>query len=97
MRSKAHTAPTVPLVLHCTRVHKCAMKKLGINGQMQNKLFLIIIYRFSLVKAAMTHVHVCKLRNGVNKTPKFFLFSISKGGTKNIGTCQLRRGRVFEA
>ncbi len=29
------------------------MKKFSINGQMRNKLFLIIIYRFSLVKAIM--------------------------------------------
>jgi hypothetical protein len=66
MPSKAHTAPIVPLVLHRTRVHKCAMEKFSINGQMRNKLFLIIIYCFSLVKAAMTAVLVCKLRNGVN-------------------------------
>jgi hypothetical protein len=38
MRSKEHTAPTAPLVLHCTRIHKCAIKKFGINGQMRIKL-----------------------------------------------------------
>ncbi len=32
---------------------------------MWNKLFLIVIYRFSLVKAIMNAAWVCKLRNGV--------------------------------
>jgi hypothetical protein len=43
MRSKAHTARTAPLVLHHTRIYKCAMKKLGFNGQMRNEPFLIVI------------------------------------------------------
>jgi hypothetical protein len=71
MRSKAHTALTAPLVLHRTRIDKCAMKKIGINGQLQNKLFLIVIHRFSLVKSAMKAPGICKMRNGVNKTPQF--------------------------
>jgi hypothetical protein len=33
-----------------TRSDKYAMKKFGINGQWGNKLFLIVIHRFSLVK-----------------------------------------------
>ncbi len=37
------------------------MKKFGINGQMQKKLFLIVIYRFSLVEVAMNAARVCKL------------------------------------
>jgi hypothetical protein len=82
MRSKAHPAATAPLVLHCTRIHKCAMKKFGINGKMRNKPFLIVIYRFSLVKAVMNAAHVCKLRNNVNKTPQFLLLSMVKGGTR---------------
>jgi hypothetical protein len=53
MRSKAHTALTAPLVLHRTRLDKCAMKKFGINGQLRNKLFVIFIHHFSPVKAAM--------------------------------------------
>jgi hypothetical protein len=60
------------------------MKKFSINGQLRNKLFLMVIYRFSLVKAAMSAASVCKLRNSVNKTPQFLLFSIAKGGTKAI-------------
>ncbi len=74
MRSKAHTALTAPLVLHHTRIYKCAMKKIITNGQMRNKPLLIVIYRSSLVKAAMNAARVCKLRNGVNKTPQFLLF-----------------------
>jgi hypothetical protein len=33
--------------------------------------FLIVIYRFSLVKAAMNDPRICKMHNGVNKTPQF--------------------------
>ncbi len=49
-------------------------KKIIINGQMRNKPFLIVIYHSSLVKAAMNAARICKLRNGVNKTPQFLLF-----------------------
>jgi hypothetical protein len=42
MRSKAHTAPAAPLVLHHTRIYKRAMKKIIFNGQMRNKHFLIV-------------------------------------------------------
>jgi hypothetical protein len=59
------------------------MKKFRIYGQMW-KTFLIVIYLFSLVKAATKTVRVCKSRNSVNKTPQFLLFSIAKGGTKTI-------------
>jgi hypothetical protein len=81
--------------LHPTRIHKCAMKKFGINGQMRNKLFLIVIYRFSLVKAAMNAAHVCKLHDGVNKTLQFLLFSMAKGGTKTIGHLLIVEGLSF--
>ena len=74
MRSKAHTALTAPLVLRCTRLDKCAMKKFGINGELRNKLFLIIIHRSSLVKAAMNAPRICKMRNGVSKTPSISSF-----------------------
>ncbi len=72
--SKAHTALTAPLVLHHTRIYKCAIRKIITNGQMQNKPFLIVIYA----------ARVCKLCNGVNKTPQFLLFLMVKGGTKTI-------------
>jgi hypothetical protein len=84
MCSKVHTALTVPLVLHHTRIYKCAMKKKHFNGQMRNKNFFIVIYHSSLVKADVNAASVRKLRNGVKKTPQFLLFSMAKGGTKTI-------------
>jgi hypothetical protein len=80
MRSKAHNALTVPLALHHTRIYKCTMKKFGFSSQMRNEPFLIVIYHSSLVKGAMNAARVCKLRNGVKKTPQFLLFSMAKGG-----------------
>jgi hypothetical protein len=50
------------------------MKKIIFNGQMRHELFLIVIYHSSLVKGAMNAARVCKLRNGVKKTPKYFFF-----------------------
>jgi hypothetical protein len=66
------------------------MKKFGINSQMRNELFLIVIYRFSLVKSSVNAVRVCKLRNGVNKTPQFLLFSTAKCRTKTIANLDRR-------
>jgi hypothetical protein len=80
MRSKAHSALTAPLVLHHTRIYKCAMKNFGFNCQIRNEPILIVIYHSSLVKGAMNAARVCKLRNGVKKTLQFFLFSMAKGG-----------------
>jgi hypothetical protein len=80
MRSKAHSALTAPLVLHLTKIYKCAMKKFGFNSQMRNEPFFIVIYYSSLVKGAMNAARVCKLRNGVKKKPQFLLFSMAKGG-----------------
>jgi hypothetical protein len=80
MRSKGHTALTAPLVLHHTRIYKGVMKKIISNGQRRNKDILIVIYHSSLVKGAMNAAHLCKLRNGVKKTPQFLLFSLVKGG-----------------
>jgi hypothetical protein len=56
------------------------MKKFGFSSQMRNELFLIVIYHSSLVKGAMNAARVCKLCNGVKKTPQFILFSMGKGG-----------------
>jgi hypothetical protein len=80
MRSKAHSALTAPLVLYHTSIYKCAMKKIIFNGQRWNKHFLIVIYHSSLVKGAMNAARLCKLHNGVKKTPQFLLFSMVKGG-----------------
>jgi hypothetical protein len=70
-------------------------KKFGITGQMRNEPFLIVIYRSSLVEATMNAAGVCKLRNGVNKTPQFLLFSMAKGGTKTIAHLSLAEGSNF--
>jgi hypothetical protein len=71
------------------------MKKIIINGQMRNKPFLIVIYRSSLVKAAMNAALVCKLRNGVKKTPQFLIFSMAKSGTKTIAHLSIAEGSSF--
>ncbi len=80
MRNKAHSALTAPLVLHPTRVYKCAMEKFVFNCQMRNEPFLIFIYHSLLVKGTMNAARVCTLRNGVKKTPQFLIFSMAKGG-----------------
>jgi hypothetical protein len=59
-------------------------KKFGINGQLRNKLLLIVTRCFSHVKAAMGAPHIYILRIGVNKTPQFLHFSTARGGTKAI-------------
>jgi hypothetical protein len=94
MRSKAHTAPTTPLVLHRARIEKYAMKKFFINGQWPNKFFLTVINRFSLVKAPMNDPRVCELRKNcltvidqcamVLKTPQFLHFSIYSKCATNL-------------
>jgi hypothetical protein len=71
------------------------MKKIIINGQLWNKPFLIVIYRSSLVKAAMNAACVCKLHNGVNKTPQFILFSMATGRTKTIMNLSIAEGLSF--
>jgi hypothetical protein len=68
------------LVLLHTRIYKRAMKKIIYNGQMRNKLFLIVIYHSSLVKAAVNAARACELGNGDKKTPQFLLLSMAKGG-----------------
>jgi hypothetical protein len=56
------------------------MEKFGFNCQMRNESFFIVIYHSSLIKVAMNAARICKLRNGVKKTPRFLLFSMVKGG-----------------
>ncbi len=95
MRSKAHTTLTVLMVLHHTRIYKRAMNKFIINGQMRNKLFLIVIYHSSLVNVALNAARVCKLCNGVKKTTQFLLISLAKGGTKTIANLSIAEGSSF--
>jgi hypothetical protein len=68
------------------------LKKFGINGQLRNKPFFIVIYHSSLVKSAMNAARVCKLRNGVNKTPQFLLFSMAKGEIETIAHLSIAEG-----
>ena len=70
-------------------------EKMVINCQMRNKHFLIVIYHSSLVKAAVNAARVCKLCNGVKKTPQFLLFSQAKGGTKTIALLSIAEGSSF--
>jgi hypothetical protein len=60
------------------------MKKIIISCQMRKKPFFIVIYRSSMVKAAVNAACICKLHNGVKKSPQYLLFSMAKGGTKTI-------------
>ena len=55
-------ALTAPLVLHNTRIYKCAMKKITYNGQMRNEHFLIVMHHSSLANAAVNGLRICKLR-----------------------------------
>jgi hypothetical protein len=69
---------------------------------LRNKLFLIIIQLFSLVKAAINAPRICKLRNRISKTSLFHLFSTAKGGTKTIAhlssrVLKLRKVRLIES
>jgi hypothetical protein len=93
MCSKARTALIAHLVLHRTRLDKCAVKKFGINGQLRNKLFFIVIHLFSLVKAIMNAPRICKRSNGVGKTPSISFFStVKKDGTKTIAHLSMAEG-----
>ncbi len=46
-------------------------------------------------KSAMNAARVCKLRNGVKKTPQFLLFSQAKGGTKTIAHLSIAEESSF--
>jgi hypothetical protein len=73
-----HTSPTAPWFIHRTRISKCLRKK------------IVVIFHFSLVKAAMNAPHLCKLRkhcltgNGHGAMVHFFIFPIANDGTKTI-------------
>jgi hypothetical protein len=71
------------------------MKKFGFNGQKRNEPFFIVIFHSSLVIGAMNAACLCKLRNGVKKTPQFLLFSQGKGGTKTIAHLSIAEGSSF--
>jgi hypothetical protein len=95
MHSKAHTTLTVPFGLSLYKDLQIRYEKIIINDQIRNKPFLIVIYHSSLVKATMNAARVCKLRNGVKKTPQFLLFLLAKGGTKTIAHLSIAKGSSF--
>ena len=66
---------TAPLVLHHTRIYKCAMKKPGFNSQMRNEPFFIVIYHFSLVWMLRAFVNCAMV---LKKRLSFFNFQWSK-------------------
>ncbi len=97
LQSKAHTAPTAPLILHRTRNGKCALKLLGISCQCRNEHVLIVINRFHLWKPRwMLHVFV-NWAIVLIKLLHFLIFQLPKVEQRPLHTCQLWRGRVFEA
>ncbi len=65
------------------------MANCGIN------FFLTVTYRFSLVKAGMNALHICKLCNGVKKNASVSSFSTAKGGTKTIAHLAIAEGSTF--
>jgi hypothetical protein len=60
-----------------------------------NEPFLIVIHHSSLVKGAMNAAPICKLRNGVKKTPQFLLSSQAEGGTKTTAHLSIAEGSSF--
>jgi hypothetical protein len=69
---------------------------------------LIVIHRFSLVKAAMNAPHLCKLCKDcltgtghgatvLTKMPPFLHFPIAKGGTKTISPLSIAEGLSFRS
>jgi hypothetical protein len=90
MRSKRHTALITPLVLQRTRIGKYAMKKFCINGQWLNKLFLIVISRFSLVKDGNAP-RVFKLRKNCLTGIDQCAMVLSKKYKRHIYDCKLRK------
>jgi hypothetical protein len=88
---------TAPLVLHRTRIGKCAMKIFGINCGI---IFFIVIHRFSLVKAAMNAPRLCKSSKGCltgtghgamvfTKCLNFLIFQLPKAEQRKLRNCQI--------
>ncbi len=75
----AHTAPTVPLVLHRTMIIKCVMKKFGINCQWRSELFWLssFIFQWKRLREKKGSCYVCvgcwKLKRNQDGSCCFFL------------------------
>jgi hypothetical protein len=57
----------------------------GINGQLRNKLFLIVVHRFSLAKAGMNAVHLCNLHRECLACICHGAMVLTKGGGSPAG------------
>jgi hypothetical protein len=62
-------------------------EKTRYHGQLREKLFLIVIHGFLLVKATMNALRICKMRNGVSKTPSI---ASSPQLSKLLYNCKLK-------
>jgi hypothetical protein len=79
------------------------MKKIGHQLRIGEQNFFISIFNFSLVKAAMNALHLCKLRKDchtgighgamlLTKCAHFFIFQLTKAKQTPLRTCQLQTG-----
>jgi hypothetical protein len=73
MRSKTHTALTAPLVLHRTRLDKCAMKNSVSMANCGINFFWLPSIVFHL-ENPLWMLCAFKMRNGVSKTPSITSF-----------------------
>jgi hypothetical protein len=83
------------LVLHRTRIGKYANEKFIINGQWRNKLFLIVISRFSLEMAAMNAPRICKLRKTVLPALTSAQWCYQKSTNSHFYDCKMQNGKKF--
>ncbi len=58
MRSKAHTAPTVPLDLHHTRIDKYAMQKIFKLGIIEKFVFSMFVIDTQKIEMIPTYLRV---------------------------------------
>ncbi len=78
MRSKAHTALTAPLVLHRTKLDKCAKKSSLSMANCGINFFLLSSIVFHLWKPQWTLCAFVKCAMVLAKRPQFLLFSTAQ-------------------
>jgi hypothetical protein len=74
--------------------HVRDIKKISCFCGLQDKK-KVTFRKFKFETADVIIKGICKLRNGVNKTPQFLLFSMAKGGTKTIAHLYIAEGSSF--
>ncbi len=92
MPSKAHTTLTTltaPLVLHYTRIDKCAMKTSVSMANCRINFFWSSSFVFHLQKPIWKLSAFINCAMVLTKRLYFFFFSTAKGGTKTIAQCTL--------